>query len=204
MEFEDSDFENEERKNDDWYVGSDTDDSIPDPNETEDSLFQRADTLPVPLKNVHFEEGLVYFMTLRAKRNTPMLIFIVETLEDGFIYRVFFVRGSSRNTFHQTGKCLKCSYKDVWRLAPRDELVMKQHIPDIFVGETLRYIHGIHNKFETMMVTRISSTTVTGILECGKNRGETKILQKFEIVEAHEIFGSSLLHNILQKVKDLN
>ena len=110
----------------------------------------------------------------------------------------FFVRGSSRSTFHQTGKCVR---RCVETRTYRDELVMKQHIPDIFVGQTLRYIQGIHNKFGTMMVTRISSTTVTGTLECGKNRGETKILLKFEIVEVHEIFGYSLL---LQKVKYMN
>ena len=204
MELEDNEFENGENMNDDWYNQSDTDESIPDPNKIEDSLFQKADTLPVPIDKVYFEEGLVYFMSLRSKRDTPMLIFLVEKLEEVFIYRVFFVRGSSKNTFHQSGKCAECRYEDVWRLAPRDELVRKQQVTDIFVGQTLRYICSVRDKPGTMMVTKISRTTVTGILECGKNRGETKTIQKYEIVESQEIFGSSLLHSILQKVKKLD
>ena len=98
----------------------------------------------------------------------------------------------------------KCRYEDVWRLAPRDELVRKQQVTDIFMGQTLRYICSVRDKPETMMVTKISRTTVTSILECGKNRGETKTIQKYVIVESQEIFGSSLLHSILQKVKKLD
>ena len=72
MDLEDNEFENGENMKDDWYNQSDTDESIPDPNEMEDSLFQKADTLPVPFEKVYHEEGLVYFMSLRAKRDTSM------------------------------------------------------------------------------------------------------------------------------------
>ena len=203
MESKNSELDDGENMEDHWYNESDTEDSIPDPNLENQPLFQRVNMLPVPLQNEHFEEGLVYFMSLKKQRNAPMLVMIIATEENTFVYRVFYVRGSSRATFHQAGRDKTNKYDEIWRLAPREELVVAQKVSDIFLGQTLRYTYGVNEKWETVVVTRQTSTTINGILVCGENRGESKILEKAEIVEAQGIFGSSLLHDVLQKVKTL-
>ena len=48
----------------DWYQESDTSEEIPDPNQRNAKLFQDVDTLPVEIKKSHFQEGIIYFMTL--------------------------------------------------------------------------------------------------------------------------------------------
>ena len=167
-----NDVELEEEKNSDWYNDSDTSEDIPDPNLQDDPLFQKVDTLPEELCNKHFEEGLIYVMTLNKQRDKPLLIMVIESRQMDFSYRTFFVRGSSRKTYHQGGTDETASYGDIWRLAPRDELVIEREISTIFIGQTLRLRHGMDVRYETILVTHKTSKTITGTIECGPNRGK--------------------------------
>ena len=47
----------------DQYRDSDTSENLPDPNNLAAPLYQDVNKLPVDLKRIHFEEGLVYSMT---------------------------------------------------------------------------------------------------------------------------------------------
>ena len=68
----------------DWFhCDSDTGDDIRDPNDNPDSLFQDVDKLPEPLKKKHFEEDLVYAMTM--EHNNKNLILIILVKEENFL-----------------------------------------------------------------------------------------------------------------------
>ena len=108
---------------DDWYNSSDTSEDIPDPNMSNASLYQDIGCLAIPLDAEHFEEGLLYTMTLKAAPQQQMLVWIIEKYESSFSYQVFFKQFSRSKTWHETGKDHTANYDDVWRLAPRRELV---------------------------------------------------------------------------------
>ena len=80
---------------------------------------------------------------------------------------------------------------------------MDQNISSIFLGQTLRVSHGMDEQYETIVVTNILSSTVSGILLCGAKRGSNVDIQKLEIAHCKEVFGSPLLHNLLKAVKQL-
>ena len=61
----------------DQYRDSDTSENLPDPNNLGVPLYQDVNKLPVDLKKHHFEEGLVYFMTLKTCKKHPMLAMII-------------------------------------------------------------------------------------------------------------------------------
>ena len=82
--------EDDGESSEDWYHESDTSENIPDPNCSEDPLYQDVNKLPVGLRKGHFEEGLLYSMTLDQGRENTMLVMIVEVKENTFIYRNFF------------------------------------------------------------------------------------------------------------------
>ena len=82
----------------DWYNSSDTSDEIPDPNLSNERLYQDIDFLPVTLSNSHFEEGLLYTMTLSSKKENPMLVWIIEAKLDMFVYHCFFNQVSKAQT----------------------------------------------------------------------------------------------------------
>ena len=113
-----NDFDVDEEMVGDWYNDSDTSEDIPDPNLQDDPLFQKVDTLPEELCNKHFEEGLIYVMTLNKERDKTILVMAIESRQVDFSYRTFFVRGSSSQTFHEGGKDRTARYGDIWRLAP--------------------------------------------------------------------------------------
>ena len=48
----------------DQYCDSDTSENIPDPNNSDFPLYQDVDLLPEELSVYHWEEGLIYGMTL--------------------------------------------------------------------------------------------------------------------------------------------
>ena len=141
----------------DWYNESDTDEDVPDPNNSAQRLFQDIDVLPVELTNQHFEEGIVYTMTLAKQRKNPMLVMVMHTRLIDFKYRIFFVRGSRRKTYHQAGTSKVSRYDEVWRLAPRRELIITQDPSTIYVGQTLRFSYGMSDAFNTVLVTRITT-----------------------------------------------
>ena len=74
---------------DDWYNSSDTSEDIPDPNMSNASLYQDIGCLAIPLDAEHFEEGLLYTMTLKAAPQQQMLVWIIEKYESSFSYQVF-------------------------------------------------------------------------------------------------------------------
>ena len=106
-------FDNDEQILEDWYNNSDTSEEIPDPNTQDEPLYQKANLLPVDLTKKHFEEGLAYVITLKKQRENPMLVMLIETRQNDFTYRTFFVRGSSRETFHDRGRDKTATYEDV-------------------------------------------------------------------------------------------
>ena len=83
MDSEDTDqeikveFEDGENMDNLWYHESDTSEDIPDPNLEEKSLFQKWNSLPVELRKDHFQEGLLYLMTLDQACKEPMLVMII-------------------------------------------------------------------------------------------------------------------------------
>ena len=96
-----------------WYNDSDTADDIPDPNQKPECLYQDVNTVPVKLRPSHFEEGLLYTITLRERSTFSMLVMVIETNKTSFLYRTFFYRGSSRKTYHEGAKDKSCPYRDV-------------------------------------------------------------------------------------------
>ena len=111
----DSSFEqlhNDEQKVEDWYNDSDTSEEIPDPNRQDEPLYQKANSLPVDLTKKHFE-GLAYVITLKKQRENPMLVMLIETRQNDFTCRTLFVRGSSREKFHDRSRDKTVTYEDV-------------------------------------------------------------------------------------------
>ena len=78
---------------------SDTANEIPDPNLNRDQLYQDVVLHPIKLRKPHFEEVLIYNMILAKDMQNPILVMIIETMADTFVYRTFFVLGSSRKTY---------------------------------------------------------------------------------------------------------
>ena len=107
----DSEFEASELS--DWYNSSDTSEDIPDPNMSQERKYQDQDCLPTALNTSHFEEGLIYTMTLYAAQNNSMLIWIIQAKQKSFTFRCLFHQGSGAKTWHETGKSKECRYDEV-------------------------------------------------------------------------------------------
>ena len=133
-----------------------------------------------------------------------MLVMVIETRDTDFFYRAFFVRDSSRKTFHEGGTDRRATYQDIWRLAPRDELVIERDNSTIFIGQTLRFLYGVTPGYHTVIVTLKTSRSITGLIECGNCRGKTGTFELCKIVQCQEVFGSSLLHGFLKKTRALD
>ena len=97
-------------------------------------MYQDVDNLPERLRN-HFEEGLIYLMTLGNDKKITALGMIIVVKTKSFIYRVFYTKGSGRKTFHEGGKDREYDFEDVWRLAPRRDLMLPQNIETITMGQ---------------------------------------------------------------------
>ena len=186
----------------DWYNESDTADDVPDEINNKSSLYQEKDKLPVPLLVGHFEVGLLYSMTLHEEKEHTMLVMIIQTTETSFLCRVFYVRGSTRKTYHQGAKDKLFRYSDIWRLAPRWELVRKRTPNDVYIGQTIRFINGMEKTYTTGIVLSHTSRTLKCLIMCGEREGQTCVFEKSEMVECTEIFGSTILQNIMKQVKN--
>ena len=57
----------------------------------------------------------------------------IETRQNDFTYRTFFLRGYNRETFHGLGRNKNAAYEDVLRLAARDELVLKLAVSRVWL-----------------------------------------------------------------------
>lgn len=95
-----SDLEEDGANMEDWYHDSDTSQDLPLPNDDENPLYQEVNKLPVPLEKDHFQEGLIYAMTLEDKSHNTMLVMVINKDEESFTYRIFFVQASSQKTYH--------------------------------------------------------------------------------------------------------
>ena len=191
-----------DEKIEDWYHSSDTSDDIPDPNMSADPLFQDQDLLPEPLQRDHFKEGLIYTMTKHIDRKNALLVLIIEAKLRTFSYQCFFQQRSSSSTYHKTGKETKCAYKDIWRLAPRRELVEKCDPNDATTGQMLRFEYGMSSTPTTITVIRRRSREIEGQVICGADRGKEVLYSTVEMLHCTEVFGSSMLYDLLSQVKD--
>ena len=191
-----------DEKHVDWYNESDTDVDVPDPNMENEPLYQDVDCMPVPLRPSHFEVGLLYTMTLEQKRYNPMLVWIVEAKERSFSYQCYFNLVSKAKSWHETGKNNTCTYSGVWRLAPRRELVRTCDPGKAYIGQTLRFTYGMTTSPVVITVMRFTARVLKGIVVCGPRRGNQDSWNIFEIIGCTEVFGSTLLHNLLTKAKE--
>ena len=144
-------------QSEDWYNSSDTSDEIPDPNLSEERLYQDINCIPIALSNSHFEEGLIYTMTLSSNRENSMLVWIIEGKKETFVFQCFFNQASKKPTWHETGKNKECRYDEVWRLAPRRELVRPCTPDNAAIGQTLRFTYGV--SASTVTVTSTAKTS---------------------------------------------
>ena len=188
----------------DWYVSEDseTEKEVPDPNNAEAALYQDVDKLPEPLSKNHFQEGLLYLMTLGNEKEKTALGMIIEVKTKSFIYRVFYTKGSGRKTFHEGGKDKKYDFEDVWRLAPRRDLMLPQNVESITIGQTINFDSG--NGRITIRVESCRSSSILGKIECGKERGSIEEFEKIEIVDCFELFASSLLQKMNKHLSALD
>lgn len=206
MEYEEKEALSSESDNQDSDVLSETEEDIPDPNDSNEPLYQDANKLPEDLQKHHFEEGLVYAMTLDSNHKVMMLGMIIELKETTFVWRTFFYRGAKRKTYHQGAKDAEYQYLDVWRLAPRRELTRRQDPRTARFGQTLRFEYGIGSGafLVTALVIGTSSRKIRGLVECGMNRGEELDFDIPEITDCQEIFGSSVLASLLERTMKMS
>ena len=177
---------------------SDTGEEFPEPITVKQALYQDVGQLPCPLAKHHFVEGLVYFMTAHSQKKISTLGMVIEAQDKIFVFREFFVKGSSRKTFHETENDKRYEYNDVWRLAPRRESTRKICINEINVGQCIRFEDNAG--MTTAVVTKIKSRTITVRVECGSNRGKIIEVEKLEIVNCSEIIASSILADLRKKI----
>ena len=195
----DSDFKFEDE---DWYhTDSDTDEDIPDPNLLLDPLFQDVDKLPEPLKKNHFEEGLLYAMTKCKDKKTMNIILIILVKRRTFLFRLLSAKGTNRKTFHEGRKDEELRYCDVWRLAPRRELMRSMSVTSVRIGTTLRFEY--ESAVMTARITRYTSRLLYGKIECGKHRGKLRTFEIIEVQNCYELFFSSLLPKLFKDLDDL-
>ena len=129
--YDDSEIEMSESLNDlgaeDQYRDSDTEDEIPDPNLSPIALYQDTDKLPEPLEKGHFQEGIIYALTLKNDRAVINLGMIILVTDSSFLFRVFTAKGTSRKTYHDGAADKEFAFDQIQRLAPRRELMQPKH-----------------------------------------------------------------------------
>ena len=69
-------------------------------------------------------------------------------------------------------------------------------------GDTIRFSYGVSDSSITALVLACTSTEIQARLECGKDRGKNRKFLQVEMVGCYELFGSSLLQNLLRSAKD--
>ena len=183
---------------DEWFDSSDTGGEIPEPVTIKKALYQDVGRLPSALTKSHFEEGLVYFMTTHRHKNISILGMIIEVQNSTFVFRDFYVKGSSRQTYHESGKDKVYKYSAIWRLAPRRELTRKICIEDIRRGQCIRFEDD--ESVKTVVVTATKASTIVGRQECGRNRGSMMEIEKIEIVNCSEIVASSIMSELRNNI----
>ena len=64
---------------------------------------------------------------------------MIETKSETFTFRVYHTKGKTRKTFHTGAADKEWRYAEVWRLAPRKELMFRREPSTARVGQTLRF-----------------------------------------------------------------
>ena len=67
---------------------------------------------------------------------------------------------------------------DVWRLAPRDDKILKRVFLALYIGPTLKF-----SMKWTILVTGQTSS-ISGLIECEENQGELAFLKKLKLSSA--------------------
>ena len=90
--YDDSEIDMSESLNDlganDGYHGPDTEDEIPDPNLSPIALYQDTNKPPKPLEKRHFQEGIIYGLTLKTDRDVSDLGMIILVTDKSILFRV--------------------------------------------------------------------------------------------------------------------
>ena len=92
--------------------------------------------------------------------------------------------------------------RNIWRLAPRRELVEKCDPNDATTGQMLRFEYGMSSTPTTITVIRRRSREIEGQVICGADRGKEVLYSTVEMLHCTEVFGSSMLYDLLSQVKD--
>lgn len=71
---------------------------------------------------------------------------------------------------------------------------------DARAGQTLRFTY--EEQDITAFITERTSRTLKGEVVCGTKRGQTQVFEQIEMLDCFELFGSSILKNLLSQVKD--
>ena len=71
-----------------------------------------------------------------------------------------------------------------------------------FVGQTLRCTYGMTTSHITITVKSFAVNVLKGEIVCGPRRGDEGVYEINEMLDCMEVFGSTLLHNLLTQVKD--
>lgn len=141
-------------------------------------------------------------MTLKAKKKNSMLVMVIHVGEDHFTYRIFFVQHSKKKTYHEGTKDSIGLYNDIWRLAPRRELERRTQPDRAFIGQTLRFTYEMEVQY-TVTVLRRTFSSIKTLIICGSNDGKIKMFEILEISNCFELFGSTLLRDLLKQTKDV-
>ena len=104
---------------------------MPHPNEIPENFHQDVGQLPKPLRKMHFEEDCLYLITTSTNKGLSALGMIVENKTETFLFRVFSYKGKIRKTYHEGAKDKSYRYDEIWRLAPRRELMLSRSVKDI-------------------------------------------------------------------------
>ena len=72
--------------------------------------------------------------------------------------------------------------------------MIPRSVDNLRIGQTMNFEY--ENNRVTVHVLEHRSTSIIGVIECGKNRGERKEFERIEILDCLELFGSSVLHNL--------
>ena len=89
----------------------------------------------------------------------------------------------------------------VWRLAPRRELVRPLDPYSTRIGQTIRFLYGVHGNYITLLVTHKTSKQLKGVIQCGELRDKIRDFELHEIVSNTEVFASSMLKSLLEQAK---
>ena len=110
------------------------------------------------------------------------------------IYDLMIEIGKVRKTYHQGAKDKSYRYDEIWRLAPRRELMLSRSVKDIRRGQTISFDYDSGRVTARVISTKASS--VKGIILCGSERGTIKDFETFELLNVVELFASSLLYDL--------